>query len=135
MKRREEGKANVALYVGIVIAVAVVIAIVAFFLLNGSDIRKETITAENYEEMLDKLDKKLAGQDDLYYISYSVMYHLMTDGMNATDENKEEAMYSNIYGKTVQELIDDGKKLMEEENVSIDQVKQTLDQLSNSVSN
>lgn len=133
MKKREEGKANVALYVGIVIAVAVVIAIVAFFLLNGGDIRKETITADNYEEMLDKLDKKLAGQDDLYYISYSVMYHLMTDGMNAA-EGDENAMYANIYGKTVQELIDDGKSLMEKENVSIDQVKQTLDQLSNSVS-
>lgn len=132
MKKREEGKANVALYVGIVIAVAVVIAIVAFFLLNGGDIRKETITADNYEEMLDKLDKKLAGQDDLYYISYSVMYHLMQDGMNATEGN-EDAMYTNIYGKTVQELIDDGKGLMEKENITIDQVKQTLDQLSSSV--
>lgn len=132
MKKREEGKANVALYVGIVIAVAVVIAIVAFFLLNGGDIRKETITADNYEEMLDKLDKELAGQDDLYYISYSVMYHLMQDGMNATEGN-EDAMYTNIYGKTVQELIDDGKGLMEKENITIDQVKQTLDQLSSSV--
>lgn len=132
MKKSEEGKANVALYVGIVIAVAVVIAIVAFFLLNGGDIRKETITADNYEEMLDKLDKKLAGQDDLYYISYSVMYHLMQDGMNATEGN-EDAMYTNIYGKTVQELIDDGKGLMEKENITIDQVKQTLDQLSSSV--
>lgn len=131
MKRREDGKANVVLYVIIAVVVVAVIAVAAFFLL-GSDIRKETITQENYEEMLNKLDEKLAGQDDLYYISYSIMYHIMQDAMTA-EEGDTNAMYANIYGKKVQELIDDGKKLMEENNMTLEQVKQTLNQLSQQV--
>lgn len=35
-------------------------------------------------------------------------------------------MYANIYGKTVQQLIDEGKQLMEENNVTIEQMKEQL---------
>ena len=133
MEGQNGKKSNVALYIIIAVVVVAVLAIVAFFVF-GNDIRKETITAENYTEMLDKLDKKLAGQDDLYYLSYSVMYHIMQDGMTASADDPN-AMYVNIYGKKVQELIDDGKKLMEDNGMSLDQVKQTLDQLSKQAGN
>ena len=41
------------------------------------------------------------------------MYYIMTDGMeSALAGNEDEStMYVNIYGKTVQQLIDEGKQL------------------------
>lgn len=43
----------------------------------------------------------------------------------------ESAMYASIYGKTVQQLIDEGKQLMEENNITLDQYKQNLEEAGN----
>ena len=76
--------------------------------------------------------------EEIYYLSYAVMYYIMTDGMEAalSGSEDESEMYVNIYGKTVQQLIDEGKQLMEENNVSLDEYKQKikdLNELSNTI--
>ncbi|MCI8621323.1 MAG: hypothetical protein HFJ50_06335 [Clostridia bacterium] len=134
MKRREEGKGIAIIIIAIVVILIVALGMGALFVLNNhSQLKKEIITAENYDEIIAKLDKELEGQDDLYYISYSVMYHIMQDGMASAleDEENQNAIYASIYGKSVQELIDEGKDMMQKNGVTVEQFKTELNKVSN----
>ena len=133
-------KKNTKVIVGIVIAVIVVIValvVVGIFLLKGEGdkIRQETLTAENFETVMNKLETSMQSEDDLYYFTYAATYYIMKDGMAAALEGKtdESEMYVNIYGKTVQQLMDEGKQIAEENNLTIEQVREQVDELSNSV--
>ncbi len=106
---------------------------------TSKSIKNEVITAENYEKLMNQAEQEFTENDEeIYYLSYAVMYYIMTDGMEAalSGSEDESEMYVNIYGKTVQQLIDEGKKLMEENNVSLDEYKQKikdLNELSNTI--
>ena len=94
------------------------------------DLKKKTITAENYSEIIEEIESKLKDDDELYYLSYSVMYHIMKDGLSASVSGKEDesSSFVNIYGKTVRELIEEGRKLMKEENNTIEKFKKTIEE-------
>ncbi|MCI9246698.1 MAG: hypothetical protein HFJ30_06215 [Clostridia bacterium] len=121
----------------LMIAVAVIVAIVvivgACVLLSSgkSSLKKEVVSQENYETILDEVGKKFGESDETYYYTYACIYHTAKAGF--TDEylqSKDESMlYKDITGKTVQQLIDEGKQLMEENNVTIEEYKQTLTEL------
>lgn len=106
---------------------------------TSKSIKNEVITAENYEKLMNQAEQEFTENDEeIYYLSYAVMYYIMTDGMEAalSGSEDESEMYVNIYGKTVQQLIDEGKQLMEENNVSLDEYKQKikdLNELSNTI--
>ena len=106
---------------------------------TSKSIRNEIVTAENYEELMNKAEQEFSADDEeIYYLSYSIMYYIMTDGMQAAMAGSEDEseMYVNIYGKTVQQLIDEGKQLMEENDISLDEYKSKindLNELSNSI--
>ena len=106
---------------------------------TSKSIKNEVITAENYEKLMNQAEQEFTEEDEeIYYLSYAVMYYIMTDGMEAalSGSEDESEMYVNIYGKTVQQLIDEGKQLMEENNVSLDEYKQKikdLNELSNTI--
>ena len=117
----------------IVILVIIIIAsVVCFFVFNTSALNK-TITAENYEELMDELGDELRDSDEAYYFSYALLYHTYTDAMTAAlaGNDDEEAIMVNIYGKTPEQLIEEGKQLMEEDGVTLDEVKETMDSLAN----
>lgn len=94
----------------------------------SKSVKSETITAENYEEISDKIAEELKDDEELYYMSYSVMYYIARDGLSAafSNTNDESAMYVNIYGKTVQQLIDEGKQLMKDNNMTIEKFKEQM---------
>lgn len=131
-----EGKNKKIIYIVLAVVLVVILAVGAFFLINNgkaTKIREEVITAENYEKVTEDLERQLGEADDLYYYAYACMYYMMKDGfseeyMNSQDES---IMYKNIYNKTVQQLMDEGKKLMEENDVTIEQWKQQVENLSN----
>ena len=52
----------------------------------------------------------------------------MQAAMAGTEDESE--MYVNIYGKTVQQLIDEGKQLMEENDISLDEYKSKINDLN-----
>lgn len=128
-------KTKVVIIVFLIILVTIVVG--RFFLIKKgiflSNIRKETITAENYEEIFNRISEELKDTDDIYYLSYSVMYYMMKDGISSTLNGNEDenAMYVNIYEKTVQQLIDEGKQLMIDNNVSIEEFKENIKDLEN----
>lgn len=122
-------KNNTMLYVVIAVVAIVIIAIVLFFVFtSGKSIKDETITAENYQEMLVRIEKEIdKNDDDLYYLSYGMLSHMMqTLASSMEEEPTEESMYKNIYGKTLKQLIDDGKEFMEENNVTLEQFKEQV---------
>lgn len=130
-----EGKSKKIIYIVLAIVLVVILAIGVFFLINNgkeSKIREEVITAENYEKVTEDLEKQLGEADEVYYYAYACMYYMMKDGfseeyMNSQDES---IIYKNIYNKTVQQLMDEGKKLMEENDVSVEEWKQKVEDLS-----
>lgn len=93
------------------------------------------ITEENYDEIMEQMKEELNKEDEVYYASYSMMYYMIQDGMtevfsNLDNENyNEKAVYSRIYGKTMNQLIDEGKLLMKQENITLEQYKKNLDEL------
>lgn len=91
-------------------------------------IRKETISKENYEELSTKIPEELGETDDAYYFSYSSMYYVMKEGFTQEYLTTEDQslLYKNIYGKTVQNLIDEGKQLMKDNNITLEQFKEQL---------
>ena len=125
----------------LMIVVAVVVAIVVIvggclLLSSGkSRLKKEVVSQENYEKILDEVGKKFGESDEAYYYTYACIYHTAKAGF--TDEylqSKDESLlYEDISGKTVQQLIDEGKKLMEENNVKIEEYKQKLTDLGGSL--
>ena len=132
----EKKKSKAFLYVIIAVIIIAVVGTGAYFIKNSKNIKNETITAENYEEIMDRIEKELKNEDDKYYLSYSVMYYIMKDGISSVFSGNENAstslMYTNIYGKTIKQLIDEGKQLMKDNNVTLDEYKS---QLQNTITN
>ena len=97
-----------------------------------SNSKKETvITKENYDEVIDKMDEYIDTEEELYYLSYSIMYYMARDGVSSAllGNESEEAMYVNIYGKTVQQLINEGQQLMKDNNITLEEYKKQLENM------
>lgn len=98
----------------------------------SKSIKNEVITAENYDEIMDKIGQEVTSEEELYYLSYSLMYYITKDGLAVafTNPDDESAMYVNIYGKTAKQLIEEGKQLMQDNNMTIEEYKQQLETLN-----
>jgi len=117
--------------VAVIVAIAVIVGGYLLLTSGKSSLKKEVVSQENYEAILDEVGKKFGESDEAYYYTYACIYHTAKVGL--TEEylqNKDESLlYKDITGKTVQQLIDEGKKLMEENNVTIEEYKQKLTEL------
>lgn len=100
-------------------------------------LENKTLTPENYETLSNEFSNKNKDSDKLYYFSYACMYYIIKDGfstvadLSLTESQQKEIMYSKIYGKTINQLISEGEKIMQENNISIDEYKQSLNNLNN----
>lgn len=86
------------------------------------------ITAENYEEISNQLAENLK-EDELYYYTYATLYHMAQDGFSnlfALAED-ESLMYQNIYNKKIKQLINEGISLMEENHITWEEYKHSLE--------
>lgn len=87
------------------------------------------LTAENYKSLSEEYSNNNKDSDNLYYYTYACMYYMVKDGLSSatlSEEQQQEAMYSRIYGKTINQLISEGKKLMADNNTTVNDYKQTL---------
>lgn len=97
----------------------------------------KTLTSENAEALLKDYSDKNKDTDDFYYFSYAVLYNAFKNGIvsmsNTNSTNTDDSVYyKNIYGKTIKELIEEGKTLMKQNNVTVEQYKKSLEDLNNS---
>lgn len=87
------------------------------------------LTAENYKSLSEEYSNNNKDSDNLYYYTYACMYYMVKDGLSSatlSEEQQQEAMYSRIYGKTINQVISEGKKLMADNNTTVNDYKQTL---------
>jgi len=121
---------------GIIILLAI-LAIIAFGFTKGNPIGNETLSKDNYEKLITQYGEKYKDSDNLLYFTYATTNYMFSDGFssifnsNLTEEEKENDMYKQIYGKTINELIQEGKKLMEENNTTPQEYKEKLQNISN----
>lgn len=117
--------------IGIVLVIIVVV-LISVFALGKGNVKNQTMTAENFSEISEKLKDSL-NEDEACYFSYACMQYMLKDGLSAafTDSDSEGAMYKNIYGKKVGDMIEEGKKLMKEDNTTIERFKENLKQAGN----
>lgn len=97
-------------------------------------IKDETITAENFDDISKRIQEEMKDDEEVYYLTYSMMYHITKDGLSSalTNPNGDEsAIYANIYGKTIKQLISEGKQFMKDNNITLEQYKQQIEQSGN----
>lgn len=141
MRKNNDGK---VLYIIIVLIVIALIGGGVYLALNNNEniitsgsiftksLKDEVVTAENYEEIKQKMENELK-EDELYYASYAMLTYITQDGLTnlLNIEEDDSAMYVRIYGKTVKQLIDEGKQLMKENDMTIEKYKESLEQMNN----
>ena len=121
-------KQNGAVNILVVIIIIAVIAIVVYLINNNSSIKNTVVTEDNYEELSEQVGDELE-EDEAYYYLYACMYYVMTDGLSEeylSSDGDESIAYQNIYGKTVGELVEEGEDLMEENDITVDEWKETM---------
>ena len=140
-----------ALYIIIGIVLIAILCVGGYFLMKNKDempttsissdvannIKNEKISSENYEEISKRITEELGDTEDTYCFSYACVYYVMKDGLTQEymTTQDESLLYKNIYNKTVQNLIDEGKQLMEENNITVEQYKQQLEKIDNNLIN
>lgn len=141
MSNHRAKKSNTGLYVAIVIVAIILLSAGIYYIVRkdskdtggsifAKSLKDETITAENYQDIMDRIEKEFNKDDEeVYYLSYSMLYYITKDGIASAFTNSvdESAMYVNIYGKTVKQLINEGKKLMRDNNVTLEQYKEQVE--------
>lgn len=99
---------------------------------KANNIKDTVITAKNYKEIYDTLGNKIDNEKEAYYFTYACMYYILQDGLSqeyfATQD--ESVLYQRIYNKTVQKLINEGKDLMKENNMTVEKWKKQLTEQS-----
>lgn len=90
------------------------------------------ITAENYEEITGQLSNNLT-EEEACYCSYAMIYYVTQDGLSNlfSIAEDESLMYQRIYNKSIKQLINEGMSLMEENNITWEEYKSNLENLSN----
>ena len=121
-KNNQKGAINI---IAIILIIVIIIAIV-FAVLYFTDFKRTKLTEENIDEVMEEAGDKL-DEDEKAYLAYSVMYYVFTDGLSNLDD--EDAAYKNIYDKTIQDLINEGKDMMEEEGITPEEFTESMSDL------
>lgn len=125
---------NIKWYLRIIPAVLIIAIGCLFFGNNEEVIKNKVLTADNYEKVMSEWKEVLGenDKDEVYYFTYSNMYYLISDGVSSMF-NTNTNQNSKIYGKTIKQLIKEGKKLMEEHEITIEEFKLQVKQSRNTI--
>lgn len=103
---------------GIAIAIiAIIIIAIAVSKNMISPYKRQVLTEENFGEVMEKAKIEL-NEDEEYYLSYITLKNLFVP--------------DNLYGKTVNQLIKDGKKEMKKDGYTVEKYKKELEKLNSS---
>lgn len=105
----------------IIIIVAIILCAILIFKNMNSSKLNTVVTAENYYTIGNIFNED---QDELYYFTYACLYYSFTERL-LTGVDESTAMQK-IYGKTVQQLVDEGKQLMKDNNTTVEQYRNQL---------
>lgn len=94
-------------------------------------IEDQILTAENYTNLTTEFSEKNKDTDDFCYFLYAALYNSFTGAISSTDST--DSTMNNIYGKTINELISEGKDLMKQNNISVEEYRQNLNEFIQSI--
>jgi len=116
--------------------ILVIVVLVGGFLIRNRNVKKQIITADNFDNVVESIRDSLT-EDETCYFTYACMKYMLSDGMASAlaDTGNADAMYTKIYNKTVGELIEEGKQLMKDDNTTVEQYKQALQNMGEDISN
>lgn len=111
---------------------AIVIALL-YFIIPKNNIQNTVLTKENYQSTIDEYANKYGQKDEYYYFSYALIYNITKDSLgNLFNSSEDDSVaYKNIYGKSIKQLVNEGKNLMHENNTTIDEYKKSINELKN----
>lgn len=94
---------------------------------SGNSSKLNTVvTADNYNTIGNIFNDN---EDELYYFTYACLYYSFTERITTgVDEN---TAMQKIYGKTVKQLVDEGKQLMQDNNITVEQYRKQLKENNN----
>ena len=61
--------------VAVIVAIAVIVGGYLLLTSGKSSLKKEVVSQENYEAILDEVGKKFGESDEAYYYTYACIYH------------------------------------------------------------
>ncbi|MBR1540724.1 MAG: hypothetical protein IJ629_06205 [Clostridia bacterium] len=95
------------------------------------------LNQENFDKISKNFSENNKDSDDLYYYTYAFMYYSFKAYEDIDSFNDMENIDTNqkMYGKTINELINDGKQLMKDDNTTIEEYKKSLKELENNSTN
>lgn len=105
------------------------------FDLPWSSYKNKTITAENHDEIMNEAKEKMKDSDELYYFTYAYLYY-WAQGMQesyADNYDMNDVYKDRIYGKTINDLIKEGKQLMKDNNTDVEKFKQDMENFGNTL--
>lgn len=106
----------------LIIIVAIILCVILIFnTMNNNSKLNTVVTADNYDTIGNIFNEN---EDELYYFTYACLYYTITERFS-TGQDENTAMQK-IYGKTVQQLVDEGKQLMEKDNITVEEYKEKL---------
>ncbi len=126
--RSKNIKRIVAIAISIIVVAVLVIGGYFIFTQNGN-IRNKLITKDNYAKITEQVTEQLKDSDDAYYFTYACVNHMSKAGLTEEYLNiqDDDILYKDIYNKTVGQLIDEGKNLMSESDMTLEKFKEQVE--------
>lgn len=115
------------------IFILVIVIALLYFIIPKNNIQNTVLTKENYQSTIDEYANKYGQKDEYYYFSYALIYNITKDSLgNLFNSSEDDSVaYKNIYGKSIKQLVNEGKNLMHENNTTIDEYKKSINELKN----
>lgn len=128
---KQKGNALIPIILAIVVVLLAGAAI--YWLWNSSDTNNldVVVTSENFETLENIFTEQQ--EEEALYFSYACMYYIMKDALTTEylTTQDDNLMFKNIWGKAVQQLVDEGKNLMKENNITLEEYKTQIEELNN----
>lgn len=88
------------------------------------------LNEDNMGETIKKYASKHKNNDDLYYFLEAYITYGVANAFSAAFNGNTDELYANIYGKTIKQLSEEGRKLAKENNISIEEIKKGIEKLN-----
>lgn len=134
--KKKKSKKIIAIIITLIVVAILIIGGYFIFVKKVGNVRNKLITAENYNQITEQVTEELTDSDDAYYFIYACITYMSEAGL--TEEylynQNDNILFKEIYNKTVNQLIEEGKTMMEENDVTLEQFKQQVEAINNNSS-
>ncbi len=133
---KENRSKNVKKALFIVLTIIVVLVLIAggyFIFVKNGNVRNRLITKENYTKITEQVTEQLKDSDDAYYFIYACINYMSKSGLTEEYLNSkdDDLLYKDIYNKTVQNLINEGKTMLDKDGRTLEEFKNQVDIINN----